>query len=444
MTSIQSLRDKIRKDAYQQALRGPKDGMTVDKLVETFKTNPNFQGWSDDELREYANSVMSKHNQQIVLGDMGLSLRKQGKPENPEWLQYTYEEILKMEDNGVMIPEDVLEWAHSEADANTVEYQLDTGDTTDINDSEGLAADIGDAGDMGKKNVAKVFNKQVVAQEEILTKAEEEFKQYSAKLEVAAEDAQSDQNNALKKVQEMMNEWQVLDAKAKNGDEMTPDEKARYGQLGFLMDNEVKASTVQIENFTTDFDRITKLMQGASKDAKVAQDYASDTSFAGELITQYESAHKSRSVTGNNHIFDGATGVVDLLKANTIGKNLAVTSVKGGNVLQSVSFSSDKSIKKVSSQMKSMAESIDSGSENISRVVSEGEVEAKTESPVNKDETIEPPTTEDNPEVLAEVDRQNESENVFAENEDFNNIDSILKRTQRKSPNQPPEQIIVT
>lgn len=90
--------------------------------------------------------------------------------------------------------------------------------------------------------------------------------------------------------------------KPKAGEEMTQDEKARYGQLGFLMDNEVKSSTVQIENFTTDFDRISKLMQGVSKEAKVAQDYASDTTFTANLITQYESQHNERTVTGSNLI----------------------------------------------------------------------------------------------------------------------------------------------
>ena len=358
-------------------------------------------------------------------------------------LQYTYEEILQMEDNGVEIPKEVSDWAHSMADSNTVEYQLDTGDINDINDADGLAADIGDAGDMGKKNIAKVFNKQVTTQEEILTQAEKEFEQYSSQLEISADDAQSIQNNALKKVQEMMNEWQTLDAKAKSGEEMTQDEKARYGQLGFLMDNEVKSSTVQIENFTTDFDRISKLMQGVSKEAKVAQDYASDTNFTANLITQYESQHNKRTVTGSNLIFDGATGVVDLLKANTIGKNLAVTSIKSGNILQNVTFTSDKSIKKVGSQMKGMLEDVDRGSENILNTVTEGEVRAKAEAPVKKEDAPEPPPTEDDPIVLAQLNKAEESENVFAESEDFNNIDSIIKRQQRKAPKQEPEQIIV-
>lgn len=43
-------------------------------------------------------------------------------------------------------------------------------------------------------------------------------------------------------------------------------------------------------------------MQGVSKEAKVAQDYASDTNFTANLITQYESQHNKRTVTGSNLI----------------------------------------------------------------------------------------------------------------------------------------------
>lgn len=93
--------------------------------------------------------------------------------------------------------------------------------------------------------------------------------------------------------------------------------------------------------------------------------------------------------------------------------------------------------------MKGMIEDVDRGSENISNTVSEGEVKAKAESPVKKDDAPEPPPTEDDPIVLAQINKEKESENVFAENEDFNNIDSILKRQQRKAPKQEPEQIIV-
>lgn len=439
--SIESVKQKVNMALLKPSVM--KTSLLDDKIAE-LKSDPKYQGWPDDLLEDYASSIIKKANSSAVMLNINYSSERLGHPLDPKWSQFSYEEILQMEDNGVVIPEKFLEWAHSMQSSNVVEYELDTGDVNDINDSDGLKADIGDAGYMGKKDVAKVFNKQVQAQEEILTKAAAEFEQYSTKLEVATEDAQTVQNNALKKVQEMMNEWLVIDAKVKNGDELSQDEKARYGQLGLMMNNEVKSSTIQIENFTSDFNEIAKLMQGASKEAKVAQDYASDTSYVGQLITEYEVAHNSRMATGNNHIFDGATGVVDLLKANTMGKNLAVTSIKSGNDLQSITFDSNESIKKVTAQMKSMTVNIASGDERMVETVSESQSEAETSTKSEeKTDTVEPPPSEDNPEILDKISKKDEEDNIFADEEDFNNINSVVKRQQKQAPKIQPQDVII-
>ena len=443
MTSLESIKNKV----YPAKMESYQNSDYYEETLEELRNNPDFAGWSEEQLADYASSLILKHNSAANSLNLDAVFSTLGKPLDPQWSQYSYEEILQMEDNGVLIPEEFLEWAHSMQSSNTVEYELDTGDVNDINDADGLQADIGDAGNMGKKNVAKVFNKQVAAQEEILQQAEQEFQQYSSELEIVTEDAQTAQNNALKKVQELMNEWQTIDAKVKRGEELTEDEKSRYGQLGILMNNEVQSSSVQIENFTSDFDEISKLMRSTSKEAKVAQDYAKDTTFVGDLITEYEAAHKSRVVTGNNHIFDGATGVVSLLKSNTVGKNLAVTSIKESGELQDVTFGSDKAIKKVASQIKGITGDVDTGNERISDTVTEGQTEAATVSTDKEQKQIEPPATEDNPEVIAQINQNNDSEdekdNVFAENEDLNNINTILKRQQRQAPKIQPQDVII-
>lgn len=441
-SSIESIKQKVNYSLLHQSVI--ETSLLDDKIAE-LKKDPKFSGWSDVWIEDYASSLIKKANTSAVMLNITYSSEKFGHPLDPKWSQFSYDEILQMEDNGVVIPEKFLEWAHSMQSSNVVEYELDTGDVNDINDSDGLETDIGDSGYMGKKDVAKVFNKQVLAQEEILTKAATEFEQYSTKLEVATEDAQTVQNNALKKVQEIMNEWLVIDAKVKNGEELSQDEKARYGQLGLMMNNEVKSSTIQIDNFTSEFDEITKLMQGASKEAKVAQDYASETSYVGQLITEYEVAHNSRMATGNNHIFDGATGVVDLLKANTMGKNLAVTSIKSGSDLQSITLNSNESIKKVTAQMKSMTLNIASGDERMVESVTEGQVlTAAAPKSEEKTDSIEPPPTEDNPEILDEISQKDEQEeNVFADEEDFNNINSVVKRQQKQAPKIQPQDVII-
>lgn len=443
MSSIESIKNKVQFAKLQSYL----DNDIFEETLEELRKHPQFAGWSEEQLNEYASSLIQKHNSAANSLNLDAAFSILGKPLDPEWSQYSYEEILQMEDNGVLIPEEFLEWAHSMQSSNTVEYQLDTGDVNDINDAEGLKADIGDAGNMGKKNVAMVFNKQVAAQEEILQQAEQEFQQYSSNLESVTDEAQTVQNNALKKVQELMNEWVVLDEKVKRGEQLTEDEKSRFGELGILMNNEVQSSSVQIENFTSDFDEISKMMRSVSKEAKVAQDYANDTTFVGGLITEYEAAHKSRVVTGNNHIFDGATGVVSLLKSNTIGKNLAVTSIKESGDLQDVTFGSDKAIKKVSEQIRGITEDVNSGNMQIGDTVAEGLTEAAGVQQNNSQNQVEPPPAEDNPDVLAQVNQNNdtddENDNVFAENEDLNNINTILKRQQRQAPKIQPQDVII-
>lgn len=442
MTSMEALKNYL----YQVKLQSPAGNDILQDKITELKNDPAFANWSDIQLEDYARNLIYESNATINSLNLNATFSSLSKPLDPKWSQYSYEEILQMEDNGVLIPEEFLEWAHSMQSTNTVEYELDTGDVNDINDSEGLKANIGDAGNMGKKNVAMVFNKQVKAQEELLKQATQEFEQYSSKLSNATDEAQAIQNTALKQIQDMVNEWQELDNKVKNGDELTDDEQSRYGQLGLMMNNVVQNSSMQIENFTSEFDEISKHMQSASKEAKIAQDYADDTSYVGDLITEYESSHKSRAVVGNNHIFDGATGMVDLLKSNTVGKNLAVTSIKSGGDLKDVTFDSDKSVKKVSSQIKDMIESVDIGNSIMDKRVAQGEDTSAQAITVGDEQTIEPAPTEDNPEIIAQINQNNEAEkeddNVFTQEEDLNNINVILKRQQKQAPKIPPQDII--
>ena len=171
MSSIESIKNKVQFAKLQSYL----DNDIFEETLEELRNDPQFAGWSEEQLNEYASSLIQKHNSAANSLNLDAAFSILGKPLDPEWSQYSYEEILQMEDNGVLIPEEFLEWAHSMQSSNTVEYQLDTGDVNDINDAEGLKADIGDAGNMGKKNVAMVFNKQVAAQEEILQLSDEDF-----------------------------------------------------------------------------------------------------------------------------------------------------------------------------------------------------------------------------------------------------------------------------
>lgn len=452
---IQAYKDKIHQIAQYQVTYG--ELYTLEDKIEELKADPQFSGWSDIQLEEYAAGLVLTNNVRGYGIYMNSVYDKSGKPVDPEWAQYTYEEILQMEDNGVLIPDEYLEWAHSMQSSNVAEYELDTGDVNATNDVEGTKSDVGEAGNMGLTNVAKVLTKKVVLQEEILNEAVKEFEQYSADMDAMTNDALAVQNNALKQVQEMMNEWQSIDNKVKNGEELTADEQARYGELGLMMENVVSNSTMQVANFTSDFDEISELMQSKSEEAKVAQDYANETSFTGDIIAQYEASQQGKSVTGNNHIFTGASGTVALVKANALGKNLAVSSIKQSGYLQNATFDTDESIKKLSSQMTSMTADVNTGDRNISQVVSEGTNTANSAMTASQPQPEEaPPAPVESVEISGEEtavqntqpvppqnDNNEQNENVFAQQEDFNNINTILKRQQKDPPKIQPQNIII-
>lgn len=453
MSRIQAYKDKIHQMAQYQVM--PEDRYTLEDKIEELKADPKYSGWTETEIEEYAASLLLTGNARSYGLYMNSIYDKSGKPMDTEWSQYSYEEILQMEDNGVLIPDDFLEWAHSMQSSNVAEYELDTGDVQDTNDVEGTKSDVGEAGNMGLTNVAKVLTKKVVLQEETLNEAVKEFERYSADMDSMTNEALAVQNNALQQIQEMMNEWQSIDNKVKNGEELSADEQARYGELGLMMENVVTNSTMQVSNFTSDFDEISSLMNSTSEEAKIAQDYANETSFTGDLIAQYETSQQGKSVTGNNHIFTGATGTVALVKANALGKNLAVSSIKQSGYLQNTTFDTDESIKKISAQINNMTADVNAGDRNISQIISEGINSTDSAQTTPQPQAEETPTAPVEPvEIPGEESTQNtpplpprddneQNDNVFAEQEDFNNINTILKRQQKDPPKMQPQDIII-
>ncbi len=470
MGSRQDIKNRVNSQKYTKD--AVSDGPSaLEQKIQELKQNPNFSSWPDDALNDYAASLLSNYN--ATINDINLqSNNKLGHPLDAKWSQYTYEEILQMEDNGVVIPEEFLEWAHSMQSSNTVEYELDTGDVVDENDADGLRADIGDAGNMGMKNVAKVFAKQTQLQEEQINKAIQDFEPLSAELEAVNSEAESIQNSAMKKIESYMNDFKVLDKKVQQGQELTVDEKARYSQLSGVMSAEINSCNVKIEDLTVNFDEIAKEMTSTVNLAKNAQDYADDTNFIGGLIANYEAKHDSAPIAANNHIFDGSAGLVNLLKTNSVGKDLAKSVTVSANKLKTTTFDVDQNIKTISNQMQTVAATAFDGVSNMSAAVNSGNAQKDTkvmpkksdqkqqEADTKKAELEEntndilnneiPPTPgniiDDTPLIsenkvaampLEDNEPQQEpQDNVFVQNEDLNDINTILKKS-LKAPQTP-------
>jgi len=440
ISSLQAIKKKIRTDMYNPVPQGN----YLEEKINELRQDPKYANWSDQQLNDYASSLINKSN--ALTRQLGFErvASRLGKPVDPIWSQFTYEELLQMEDGGVIVPEEFLEWAHSMEEADVSDYELDDTDSLNENGADTIRADAGGAGSVGEKKTVKALSRQVVLKREVLEDAQKEFEQYSTALDSSVNSAEQLQNDSLKKVQAMMSEWQVLDKKAKSGESLTPEEQNRYGQIGVMMNNEVNASNVDITNFTSDFDKISELMKSTSKEAKLAQDFVTSAELMGNLVPVQEGKHNYMSVNENRG-FTGSFGLMDILKSASVGKNIAVDTIKKTNELQIVSSKSNKSIREVSDKMKSMTDIVDSGNINILNEVENIESEPSYENVGDVQETPPPPPTDgmDAPlDVQAQKD-DSEEENSFVEEEDFNDINSILKRQQKKAPEPEIEQVVI-
>lgn len=440
VSSIQSLKKQLGNSRYAQT----EQSNFLEETINELRKDSKFAGWSDFALQNYAQSIIMEHNASTRSRGFERVASLFGKPVDEIWSQFTYEEILLMEDGGVVIPEEFLQWAHSMEEADTSDYELDETDSLNENGADTLRADAGGSGAVGEKKTVKALSRQIVLKEETLQQAQNEFAQYSLTLETSSNEAKTRQNESLQRIQAMLSEWQILDKKAKSGEPLTAEEQARYGQIGNLMNVEVKASNSEIANYTTDFDEISALIKATSQDATLAQNFVRDAELMGNLVPQQEGKHGYMSVNQNSG-FTGAFGLMDILKSSAIGKNITVDTLKNSANLQAVMSTSNKSLKQVSNQMKSMTESVDTGNANIKNET-EGVKMDNPKEDVGDIQGTPPPPPEgmDAPQPAKgkSLDEEEEEDRLIG-SEDLNNINSILKRQQKKAPEPELEDIVI-
>lgn len=440
VSSIQTLKNQIANSKYSET----EQSNFLQETIEKLRQDPKFAGFSDFELQNYAQSIIMEHNTATRSRGFERVVSLLGKPVDDIWSQFTYEEILLMEDGGVVIPEDFLQWAHSMEEADTSDYELDETDSLNENGADTLRADAGSSGSVGEKKTVKALSRQIVLKEEALKQAQSEFEQYSSTLEASSSEAKTRQNESLQRIQSMLGEWQVLDKKAKSGEPLTAEEQTRYGQIGNLMNTEVKASNAEISNYSADFDEISALIKSTSKDATLAQNFVRDADLMGNLVPQQEGRHGYMSLDKNSG-FTGAFGLMDILKSSSIGKNITVDTLKNSADLQSVMSTSNKSLKQVSNKMETMTESVDSGNAGIQEEADSVKTDSAGEDVGEVPETPPPPPEgmDAPPPTNAKSPEDEEQENRLIGSEDLNNINSVLKRQQKKAPEPELEDIVI-
>lgn len=316
-----------------------------------------------------------------------------------QWAGYSADEILAMEQNGTVIPKDVIEWAHSQQQLDVTNYVLET--DSDSEDAT-IADNLSDTDSLSvlqataKKNIQKV------------EKASEKIKDKQTKYEKVAEDAaqlkKTKENTFNKKVEEVKDlkeEWEELKTKKENG-KLSFLEQQKFNKLSKdlkasnkVLDGEMNFGSNELEDFLDELDGINSEIKTNSQIAKDAID-------AGRALNDVDKSYDTEALP---YAYTGTTldnsGLVSASLNGLTNEEIGEMAIEKGAELDKNTNTLDSDVNSsVNTETKEFAL-------NFTTAVQETEDAAKN---VTADDSVE--NTEENNESKEEQDQKTETQEI--------------------------------
>ncbi len=303
--------------------------------------NPNdISGVSNDVLNRWCS--MLKRNIAKLEG----AAKESGYILDPQWAQYSYEEILQMEENGVVIPKEVLEIAHAMQEADVVTYQIELSnaeqeqaveDDNETQKTDDTATKKASFFELVAKTSAKI---------ELSEEKQDQINDEIEKLTPIANDASDKKNkiieqqkNALEKLKKIAEEWDTLKQKVDKGETLTKSEQKRYEQLSELFESQSKENQQYSDQTTNEIKEITKSLEAIDSLAQKGYQIGSETTDLGNQLKDFTSPSNYKTVHTNIATNIGTIGAI---LAMSQGKRIAQEAVSVGTDTQI--FSNDTQI----------------------------------------------------------------------------------------------------
>lgn len=342
LDSISQIKEKVHDSIYD---RDGSNTMDVDAIVATLKEDEKFKNFSEGELYSYAYGIVANRNAHTLKGAFQSMGFDSGKPKDPFWSQYTYEEILNMAENGVMVPQEFVDWAHTMQDSDTTSYQIELS-TEDSCTYENLMAETDNLSPSALQKRAQAFASKAQAQEELINDKVEETKPILNTVQSEKNDLEKNQAASLQKLESMTNEWKSLDRKFKNGNELTDSEQQRYKELGLMLNDQNNNLVMQtqkisgdIEDLMEQIDNIDMLLNINEKINSEIENIATQISWtegnkkhvilpssSGNQITGLNASFYTAAMGNNLAIDTGLTGI------NLFVSNIEISNMQGNNL----------------------------------------------------------------------------------------------------------------
>lgn len=342
LDSIGKIKEKVHNSIYERDGSNTKD---VEAIIAALKEDEKFKNFSEDELYSYAYGLISNSNAHALKGAFQSMGFNSGKPKDPFWSQYTYEEILNMAENGVMVPQEFVDWAHTMQDSDTTSYQIELS-TEDACTYENLMAQTDNLSPSALQKRAQAFASKAQAQEELINDKVEETKPILNTVQAEKNDLEKNQAASLQKLESLTNEWKSLDRKFKNGNELTDSEQRRYKELGLMLNDRNNNLVIQTQKISGDIDDLMKqidnidmLLNINEKINSEIENIATQISWtegnkkhiilptsSGNQITGLNASFYTAAMGNNLAIDTGLTGI------NLFVSNIEITNMQGSNL----------------------------------------------------------------------------------------------------------------
>lgn len=261
--------------------------------------------YSDEFYLQYASRTLSISSLKVSASHIAGNAANLAI-QDPEWAGYSYEEIIQMENNGYKIPQEVLLWAHAQAESDVTSYQCVTDSSTA---DDGSTDQLNAESDINTilANAQKYIIKAEKAEEEVKAKTEE-FEAVKNKALQIKKDNEDSFKEASQKMSKMKQEWDDLNKKAKEGS-LTSTEEKRYNELSKLISADAKKNVSSNQSNVEALDELFATMNGLNdlieQDNALVEDIKQVTSNLGNMDRSYNDNQKKHTNKAIAPINDG-------------------------------------------------------------------------------------------------------------------------------------------
>lgn len=297
-----------------------------------YKELAKFANFTDDQLYAYAYCIRGNNSMRIHR-DTIHSYTDKSKPEDPLWGQYSYEEILEMEAGGVQIPEDILAWAHGEQDADTSGYQIETEGNDDQNAVANLENKTNTESGAAVQKRSQAYSSQAESQQKLIDEKMDEVEPLTQNVVDKQEELTQEQNDTLQETSDLLEEWKILEDKAKAGT-LSETERRRFEEISGILNNTSNNQfTNEIDKLDADINELVGAMDNITMLIDVNDQINTELLDSSVRMVDVEGS-KKRGYLGDKKDF-GNFGETDTIHAQALSSNIGFSAALKGIDLNS-------------------------------------------------------------------------------------------------------------